>query len=207
MHQYFLSIHHRLDLFCDFFRAGWVLQFNQTTCCTFPRSPKPLVFLPLCVWIGDSYPLASWFGYLRPFRYPRATNLKPKFSSPSCELHNRQTIQVRENARLWSVPNVSKGFVTAQMPFGQMLYVLGGPEDGPILNDGSLTDWFYEVNLTPDGGSVGYGWVKFKSASRSMRKPFHSFHLNPAFWIYLHSPTSIPTIGDDVSPMPRLSFL
>jgi hypothetical protein len=72
----------------------------------------------------------------------RATNLKPKFSSLSCELRNRQTIRVREDARLWSASNVSKGSVTAQVPFGQMAYVLGGPGYGPILSDGSLSSWF-----------------------------------------------------------------
>jgi WD40 repeat protein len=87
------------------------------------------------------------------------TNLKPRSSFPACELHTGQTIQVLENARLWSVPNVSKGSVTTQLPFGQMVYILGGPGYGPIINDGSLSDWFWEVNLTPDGESAGWIWV------------------------------------------------
>jgi WD40 repeat protein len=87
------------------------------------------------------------------------TNLKPRSSLPACELHNGQTIHVRENARLWSVPNVSKGSVIAQLPFGQMVYVLGGPGYGPILSDGSLSDWFWEVNLTPAGESAGWLWI------------------------------------------------
>jgi WD40 repeat protein len=86
------------------------------------------------------------------------SSLKLAPSPSGCTLRIGQEVRADENARLWSHPDASRGEILSELIPGQSLYVLSGPVYGPVLRNRSLSDWFWEVSLTPDGESAGWIW-------------------------------------------------
>jgi WD40 repeat protein len=80
-------------------------------------------------------------------------------SAPSgCALAAGFVVHALDNARLWSLPDVTQGEVIVQPPAGQALYVLGGPVEGWIRADKSNSGWFWKVSTSANGENPGWIW-------------------------------------------------
>lgn len=82
-----------------------------------------------------------------------------RLPSPSgCTLELDRLIHANEGARLWSQPDASKGMVLMELTPGRSLYVLSDPVFGPLVRDRSLSGWFWQASLFPDGEISGWVW-------------------------------------------------
>jgi len=80
-------------------------------------------------------------------------------SAPSgCALAPGFVVHALENARLWSLPDVTKGEVIGQPPASQALYVQDGPVKGWIRADKSNSGWFWKVSISANGENPGWIW-------------------------------------------------
>jgi WD40 repeat protein len=80
-------------------------------------------------------------------------------TAPSgCALVPGYVVHARENARLWSVPDVSQAVIVGQPPADQALLVLSGPREGWIRADQSESGWFWEVSASAYGDKPGWIW-------------------------------------------------
>jgi WD40 repeat protein len=80
-------------------------------------------------------------------------------TAPSgCALAPGYIVHARENARLWSVPDVSQAVIVGQPPADQALLVLSGSREGWIRADQSESGWFWEVSIYSASENPGWIW-------------------------------------------------
>ncbi len=78
-------------------------------------------------------------------------------TTPSCPLSIGQKVDLRENVRFWTKPDVLEGkFSLKQLEIS--VYILSGPEWGRVRNDIDYSGWWWEVSASENGSSLGWVW-------------------------------------------------
>jgi hypothetical protein len=76
----------------------------------------------------------------------------------NCFLQKGEKVHARDNARAWRQPNVLNSSVSKSFPTGATLYIVGGPERGPIRRDYDYSGWWWLVSESPNGNNIGWVW-------------------------------------------------
>lgn len=75
----------------------------------------------------------------------------------------------RENARVWSVPDVNGGQSVADLAPGTQLVVIDGPERGSIRLDANIQGDWYQVRRLNDSEPLGWLWLERLTLSDEVR--------------------------------------
>ncbi|MFZ6026858.1 MAG: WD40 repeat domain-containing protein [Chloroflexota bacterium] len=80
-------------------------------------------------------------------------------AAPSgCAIPVGQQVHIREEAYLWSEPDVNRGVTVQLLEAGASLDVLDGPVEGSIIKNSDQQGWFWKVSLAQDSESAGWIW-------------------------------------------------
>lgn len=89
--------------------------------------------------------------------------------APASVLVAQAVASARENARVWSAPDVSAGeFITDLAP-GTRLVVVDGPERGSIRLDSNLQSDWYQVRNLEESAPLGWLWIERLSLSEEVQ--------------------------------------